>query len=314
MPRLHLLPLVPVLLLASACGTLPFGAAPNGAGQTTLALSFERLLPIAPAHGHYEAWAVLDGRFQSMGKFRLDADSKPVSLDGAAIADWHVPASPRAIAEIVVTQELPGDQDAVPNRQEFLRGALRDGQAKLKAPLDVAAFQHETGSFLLDNPITEDPTDFNGVWFSRVQGGGYVPGLSLGEAPDGWMYAGWVVTQDHVLRMGRFHHRALNDDWAGYSGRSGATPLINPAGSPQPGEDFITNLPAGLPALTGPDLAGATVIVSLENASMTNAQHTYPSPVRIFSGTVPDTPARQVSYPLANVVSQQVPSGLAVVK
>lgn len=308
MRKLSLLALLP-MLFGTACGTPPTPPA-----MTTLTLSFENLVPIAPEDGHYEAWAIADRQAHSLGKFLMGSDGRPMSLEGASLDTWIVQASPQALTEIVVTQELPGDADSTPNPQEFLRGSFRAGQAALSAPLPKEAYAGESGSFLLDNPVTSDSTDFNGVWFSRVQAGAYVPGLSLGDAPDGWMYAGWVLYQGKALRMGRFHHRALNDDWAGYSGRSGATELINPAGSPQPGEDFITNLPYGISAITGPDLAGATVIVSLENATLTNAQHTYPSPVRIFTGSVPGTPARQVSYPLTNVVTSQVPSGLAAVK
>lgn len=296
-------------LLASACGTPP--AAPTIA---TVSLSFENLVPISRHHGHYEAWAVLGSEVRSLGKFLVSEEGSPRTLDGSPISAWTLRGNPRAVTEIRVTQELPGDQDAIPNKQEFLRGQVKGGKAVLEAPLPRERYLGETGSFLLDNPVSEDPTDFNGVWFSKLQGGAYVPGLSLGEAPDGWMYAGWVIYQDKALRMGRFYHRALNDDWAGYSGRDGSTPLINPAGSPQPGEDFITNLPDGISAITGPDLAEATVIVSLENAAMTNAQHVYPSPVRIFTGQIPADPRRQVSYPLENVVATQVPSGLAVIQ
>ena len=84
--------------------------------------------------------------------------------------------------------------------------------------------------FLLDNPVTvEDETDWNGLWFARYLNRRYKPGVMLYDAPPGWLWAGWVIYRGHALRTGKFRNGGDNDDWSGYSGRTGESPLIDPA-------------------------------------------------------------------------------------
>lgn len=275
-----------------------------GSGGAPLTLTLRHVRPIDPANGHYELWAATAGGWQSAGKFRIGADGGAVDLAGK-VRRWTLPAPAGAVTALAVSQELPGDADDRPSKQIFLRGAFADGRAALRpgvAPADVAS---ATGTFLLDNPVTvEDLTDRNGLWFARWLNRRYKPGLMLYDAPQGWLWAGWVLLRGHALRTGKFLNGGANDDWAGYSGRSGASPLIDPAGRPMPGEDFISNLPAGLP--TGrnlPDLAGARVLVTLEDATLAN-EELWPSPVVIFEGYVPAHTERLAAYPLENAAAR----------
>ncbi|MNX89070.1 hypothetical protein D3C86_1210700 [compost metagenome] len=308
--------ILPLVLLLTACGaaTPPISQGPS---RAKVSLAFARLLSIEPMHGHYAAWAVLDGdeaKVVPIGAFLVDGQGGQRGLDGMPRTEWPVAASPQRITEVFVTQELPGTEASQPSRQEFLRGTVHGGSASLAAPIVAESLAGKSGVFLLDNPVTyKDPTDYNGVWFARLEGR-YFPGLDLDESPVGWMYAGWVILNGTPLRVGKFAHPADSDDWAGYSGRSGATELINPAGSPMPGEDFITNLPPGIESgWNKPALAGATVLVTLESATLAN-QEQYPSPIRLFEGTVPASPSRQVMYPFENVAATRIPAGTATVK
>lgn len=300
------------LALALICALL----APACAGASArIGLTLRHLRPLDPAQGHYELWAETAQGRVSAGKFVVREDGAALGLDGQPITTWTAAASPRAITALSLTQELPGDHDAVPSKQLCLRGALDAGRATLLPGVEAGAVANATGVFLLDNPVTvDDPTDRNGVWFARFLNRRYKPGVMLYDAPSGWLWAGWVIYRGHALRMGKFRNGGDNDDWAGYSGRTGASPLIDPAGRPMPGEDFISKLPAGIP--TGrdlPDLAGARVLVTLEHATLAHEER-WPSPVVIFEGRVPDRPTRLAAYPLENVAVTRLPSAAAVVE
>lgn len=271
------LALLVLALVAAACAP----------ARTRLALAAHHLRPLDPAHGHYELWA--------------ETPAGPVSAGRLTPATTAAAVPARGVTALFLTQEPPDDADPAPSRQLVLRGEVAGGKASLVPGVTPAAVAGATGAFLLDNPVTvDDPTDRNGVWLATYMNRRYKPGVRLYDAPDGWLWAGWVIYRGHALRMGKFRNGGDNDDWAGYSGRKGNTPLIDPAGRPMPGEDFIANLPAGIP--TGrdlPDLAGATVLVTLEHATLAHEER-WPSPVVIFEGTVPPRPVRLAAYPLAN--------------
>lgn len=289
---------------------LAFWAAP-----ADVAVTLHGLRPIDPVNGHYELWAETADGPRSAGKFLTTPAGMAVGLDGAAPVRWSPGVAAQAITGFVITQERPGDHDARPSRQTLLRGPLAGGRAALGCGLAPAEVADATGAFLLDNPVTtDDPGDWNGLWFARYFNRRYKPGLMLYDAPPGKLWAGWVILRGRALRTGKFRNGGDNDDWAGYSGRDGASPLIDPAGRPMPGEDFITNLPAGLPAgRNRPDLAGAEVRVTLEDATLAN-EEVWPSPVVVFEGRVPTPSARLVAYPLRNVAAAGLPEAEVVVR
>lgn len=298
------------LLAIAATAIALSGCEPD---RSQVSLAFEHLVAIPPAHGHYQAWAIVDETPLSLTTFRIGPDG-PVRLDGTPLAPLEVAHAPGRLREVFVTQEPPDDADPAPSKQEFLRGRVSGGKAILAPPIESHRYAREQGFYLLDNPVTyKDPADFNGIWFAQIVMRRYEPGLTLQEAPDGWMYAGWVLLDGQALRVGKFRSGSDNDDWSGYSGRTGATELIDPAGKPMPGEDFIANLPAGIP--TGPNqpqLAGATVVVSVESAALAN-EEVYPGPVRLFQATIPKSPVHKQRYRFENVSDSQVPGGTAVV-
>jgi hypothetical protein len=283
---------------------------PGAAQVRPLALSFSQLVPIESRYGHYEAWARVAGQVVSLGKFDRADGGAPIALAGGKLPP--APVSGTA-TEVFVTQEPPGDADGRPSKQVFLRGAIADGSAALRTPL-TEAWREARGVYILDNPFTwKDGTDYNGIWFGYYDRAAraYQTGLTMPEAPDGTMYAGWVILKGVPLRVGKFRTALDNDDWGVYSGRTGASELIDPVGRPMPGEDFFTNLPAGVE--TGPNkpsLGGATVIVSLEDATLAHEDQ-FPSPVRILTATVPDDPEHMKPYDFRNVSGEQVPSGTA---
>ncbi|HEY9724471.1 MAG TPA: hypothetical protein V6D47_20895, partial [Oscillatoriaceae cyanobacterium] len=72
--------------------------------------------------------------------------------------------------------------------------------------------------------------------------------------------------------------------------------------------------PAGIP--TGdnqPQLAGAQVIISVENATLVNEEQ-YPSPIHLFEATVPQGAAMDQSYALTNMAAKDIPSGSVTIQ
>lgn len=309
LPR-HLLGVA--VLGVAACASSPFG--PSAAPAAQFGLEFQNLIAIDKASGHYEAWAVSKGVPTSVGKFLIGSDGKPTDLEGAAKTAWSATVYPSEVTEVYVTQELPGDADGKPSRQQFLLGSLKSGKATLEAPIKAADLAGKTGAFILDNPVTEKVlTDYNGVWFSRFDGK-YVRGLELDESPDGWRYAGWVILNGHVLRVGKFTHPMEMDDFSAYSGYDSVDLPVNFPAPPMPGEDFNTNAPSGLTFGNNlPDLAGAQVLISMESATLSN-EEVYPSPIRLFEATVPSPSAQRVTYDLTNVTATKIPSATFTVK
>lgn len=303
-------PIVVAGLLGSV--TSLFGWPPSP-GSVPLVLHFAHLVPIAARDGHYAAWALGEAGPVKLADFLVDAQDRPLTLDGKPL-DVQLPAALRD-ARLFFTQELPGTRESAPSKQIFLAGTLRGGRATLAAPIRRRDYARCSGVYLLDNPETpDDPTDINGIWFSGYVSRRYTTGLDLPESPDGWMYEGWTILHGIPLRMGKFRSPNDNEDWDGYSGRSGATPVLDPAGAPMPGQDFNADLPPGIE--TGrnkPALAGATLIVSLENATLAGEER-YPSPIRLFSATVPAHPAQDRPYPLRNVTDAWLPSGVATIR
>ncbi|HEY9722459.1 MAG TPA: hypothetical protein V6D47_10610 [Oscillatoriaceae cyanobacterium] len=297
-------------LLSAIGGMLGF---PSASVSVPLTLRFARLVPIDVRDGHYALWAVGEGAPAKLADFLVDAQERPSALDGKPIA-FLLPADLRE-ARLFVTQEPPGAIERTPSRQVFLEGTLHAGRARLDAPIRLRDYAACKGVFLLDNPETpNDSSDLNGIWFSGYLSKRYTTGLTLPEAPDGWMYEGWTILRGIPLRMGKFRSPNDNEDWDGYSGRSGATPVLDPAGQPMPGQDFNADLPPGIE--TGrnrPALDGARVIVSLENATLAGEER-YPSPIRIFEGTVPRRPTQDRPYPLENVLATCLPAGTAAIR
>ncbi|HEY9723447.1 MAG TPA: hypothetical protein V6D47_15655, partial [Oscillatoriaceae cyanobacterium] len=231
--------LVFVALLLSACGN-PVTTA--GSAQTShVALSFQNLMSIDKAMGHYAAWAVVNGDYQKLADFLVDAHGQPTTLDGAALSSLTVAAAPSAVSQVFVTQELPSGTGDKPSKQIFLQADLSGGKGDLKAPVTVQDYQSATGAYFLDDPVLnylDNATTYdNGIWFGQLVSKRYQPSLTLPNAPSGWMYAGWTILDGHALRMGKFVNGQKNDDFDGYSGRDGASALVTMGMPPMPGED-----------------------------------------------------------------------------
>lgn len=203
----------------------------------------------------YEGWLIIDGAPQSTGTFNVDAAGNvqvisPRTVENAAAATTYV-----------LTIEPANDPDPAPASTHVLAGDFTDGSAALTISHPAALgtdFSQAGGSYIVATPTTASTDDdLSGVWFLDPTGAdGPAASLDLPTLPDGWVYEGWVVIDGTPLSTGRFTSAAGSDDFGGFSGPDGAPPF--------PGEDFITNAPAGLTFPT--DLSGRTVVISVEPA------------------------------------------------
>lgn len=208
---------------------------------------------LAPLEGSfYELWIVKGDDKHSGGSFNVAGDGSLVDGFGHP-ASFSSPIKPKKADLIVVTIEPLPDPDPGPSGIAILAGSPTKRGADLSFPIDLSG---AAGSFILATPTDAIATNETaGVWFLDPSAG---PGASLAlpTLPDGWVFEGWGVTQGLPLTTGRF---------TSASGADLASPFSGPnPGPPFPGEDFLTNLPAGI---TPPvDLAdgGSMIVITLE--------------------------------------------------
>ncbi len=150
-----------------------------------------------------------------------------------------------------------------------------------------------TGAFWL----TKAPSnESSGIWFLNRSTGSPVPGLDLPDLTGtDWTYEGWVVIDGTPVTTGTFDEVDSADDFDGYSSTGSAPPF--------PGEDFLTNAPAGLTFPT--DLAGATAVISIEPRVDND-----PAPFQFkpLVGEIPSGATDHVEYSMDNMVST-MPTG-----
>jgi len=249
-----------------------------------LTLSFSNLA--VPGDDHYEGWVIVDGAPVSTGKFTVAEDQSLWDLEGNAIDKFQVSFDLDLTTKFVLSLEPSGDTDSVPSVVKPLAGDITNGAATLSHTVgkDLSAI---SGNYILATPSTNSTTDENsGVWFLDPTAG---PGPGL-DVPDltgtDWVYEGWVVIDGIPVSTGTFDHGNMSDTSETFNGSDAGTP-------PFPGEDFISNAPAGLSFPT--DLSETTIVISIEPRVDNN-----PSPFQFkpLIGTVPSNAADHTAYSL----------------
>lgn len=277
---------------------VPASAGASDARPYRIHLASVGLAPLTGAF--YEVWVVDGDAKLSAGSFNVDADGNLVDGFGHP-ARFFSSVNPASSGSIVVTIEPSPDPDLGPSGVIVLSGAPKKNQtAKLRFPVK---FGQASGSFILATPTSAATNDeTSGVWFLDPAAG---PGasLELPTLPAGWVFEGWGVTQGTPLSTGRFTSPSGADGSSAFSG-----PL---AGPPFPGEDFLTNLPAGVSSPV--NLAdGSSVIVLTVEPDLAGADPTGSGPFSIkpLLGAVPAGSASATSIPLDLDLST-VPTGTA---
>jgi hypothetical protein len=246
----------------------------------------------------YEGWLIVDGSPVSTGVFTVDASG--VLSRTAFQVESSVLA---AAAKFVLSIEPSDDPDPAPSAQKLLAGDFAGNTATVSTGVAPALgdFSQSSGSFFLRTPTDENDgmnngNDENGVWFG-LPGAPPTPNFVLPILPDGWVYEGWVVTDNGPISTGVFSDFDAMDTFNGFSG-------MNP-GPPLAGEDFFNNAPAGV---TFPlDVRNKTVVISVEPVPDNDPAPFLLKPLVGTAGT--DT--APVSYPF-NYNQASFPTGSVV--
>ena len=296
------LALVPLMAIA-ACDNDDDPMTP--AAPETLALSFTGLEPLNNGF-HYEGWAIVNGAAVTTGKFNVDGNGALVDLNGGAIAggEFATGVDLTNTSAIVITIEPAGDTDAIPASTHVIAGSVTNQTAALTVGAPQALgddFTGAMGSYILATP-TDDPAgnENSGIWFLSLAGGSPAAGLDLPVLPAGWAYEGWAVIDGTPVTTGTFTVAASADDAAPFSGAGN--------GPPFPGEDFVTNAPAGLTFPT--DLAGGTAVISIEPMPDDSPA---PFTLKPLVGQIPAAAVDHVTYDLGNNAAG-FPTGSATIR
>jgi len=255
---------------------------------------------------HYEGWAIIDGAPVSTGKFNIDANGGLVTTSGASITDgdFVTGIDLSATATVVITIEPSGDTDALPADTHIAAGTLSGASAVLTVGHSAALgsdFADATGKYILATPTDgADNNENSGLWFLSLAMGDPAAGLVLPTLPAGWKYEGWAVTGGTPVTSGTFTAVDMADDSAPFSGTMD--------GPPFPGEDYLSNAPAGLTFPT--DLAGGTAVISVEPSPDDGGT---PFTLKPLVGAIPGDATDHVTYSMDNNAAG-MPSGTAAIR
>jgi hypothetical protein len=286
-------------LLTWTLGGLVASSAIIGCGGTGTVFNTSAVQNLEPLKNGflYEGWGMVNGSPVSFGKFNVNAEGKIVTPEGFLKPTFNLPSSLKNATKLIITVEPAVDPDAGPSTTKLLAGDVVGGQATLTtnhADALNTSFASASGNFLFATP-TEQPRGTNplsGLWFMNGPG---LAGLTLPTLPAGWKYEGWVVVGGRPLSTGTFTSVNGADSSGTFSGPN--------AGPPFPGEDFLTNAPAGLTFPT--NLTSSLVVVSVEPSPDDDPA---PFSLKPLRGTAPAGAVAMTPYPLANLSSSGAPS------
>ncbi len=267
----------------------------DNSGTEELRLNFNGLEDLGGDYV-YEGWLIVDGSAVTSGVFTVDATGTMSQTTFTVSADDLSNAS-----TFVLTIEPAVDPDPAPSDVHVLAGDFSGTSAPLTVSHGAALgsdFTGATGKYILATPTNDMTSDeLSGVWFLDPAAGPGA-GLDLPTLPAGWMYEGWAVIGGQPLSTGRFLDAGGADDAAPYSGPNG--------GPAFPGEDFLTNAPAGLSFPT--DLSGATVVISIEPSPDNSPA---PFTLKPLLSGVPAGAADHTAYDMTNNAANTNPTGTA---
>jgi hypothetical protein len=245
MKKISYLPLIVAgLILLPACED------DEGTDTADLQLSINGLPSLDDFHT-YEGWLIVDGSAVSTGKFSVD-DNGTLSQTSFSVDAGNL----NNASEFVLTIEPDPDNSESPTDIHLLAGSFIGNSATLSIGHEAAigtGFSSVVGKYILATPSNGDDSDeLSGIWWLAPSGPS--AGLQLPSLNDGWLYEGWVVINGTPVSTGKFSEVDMEDMSARYSATLDTPPF--------PGEDFLTNAPAGLSFPT--DLSGERAVISVE--------------------------------------------------
>jgi len=307
-----LLLLVPLLIALGGC---ELTEVEDGANVSELQMSVTGLKAL-PDTLTYTAWIL---KYDQVKQVNVGYLIDPITVDAqgsATITSKYISfeALQSATGVLLTAEKKTRFIYASQAEEDSLRNAMRPSSRKIL----TGAFGSNSTDLSVNNVISNlstisgvvtilTPTDGNsdqneasGIWFadSIDRADGPLAGLNLQDANDGWSYYAWIETNGTMLQIGGFTKAGGSDDFAGYSD-------IAAAGLGFPGEDFLTNAPAGV---TFPlNLSGAKVIVTAQPDFIAEPQDY----VRLMEADLPSSLTRGTQVQLNVVYGDNSPSGSA---
>ncbi|MBQ0786735.1 MAG: hypothetical protein KBT69_04500 [Oceanihabitans sp.] len=221
--------------------------------MSTLTISLSGIQPL-DGDVTYEGWIMVSGSPISTGRFNTTAASSTKNFS-IATADLDLATA------FILSIEPTVNDDPAPSNTKILSGTFVANAATLSINTMVGNFVDSanpfSGSFVKATPtdntggIDNGNNDF-GIWF--IQNPTTAGLINLPTLATGWKYEGWVVfnTGATPVTTGQFTTASGVDSTSPYSGNEPA-PLF-------PGEDFLSNLPAGVDG----NINGLPVVISIE--------------------------------------------------
>ncbi len=206
----------------------------------------------------YEGWVLVDGSPVSTGTFTVD-DSGDLSattfpVNGVTLA---------SATKFILTIEPAEDSDPAPSDQKLIAGDFDGNTATVSTATEPALgdFSNAAGTYFLRTPTDEgdgvnNGNDIYGIWFG-TPGAPPTANFTLPTLGDGWIYEGWVVTENGPISTGTFR------DFGAVDSGNPLSSTVNNVGPPIPGEDFFV-APAGSSDTYPIDMRGQTVVISVE--------------------------------------------------
>jgi hypothetical protein len=245
----------------------------------------------------YEGWIMVNGNPVSTGTFSVNGSGQ-LSQTSFYVNRQQLQS---ATAFVLTIEPFP-DPSPAPSDVHLLGGDFSASNAALSIGHAAALntnFSGASGKYLLATPTTASMTDeLSGLWFINPSGGAPAPGLNLPVLPAGWRYEGWAVINGKPVTTGTFRTVTGADNAAPFSGPQ--------PGPPFPGEDFITNAPAGLTFPT--NLSGAMSVVTVEPFPDNS-----PAPflLKPLTATIPNPATPQTPYNMT-LNTASFPTGTAI--
>jgi hypothetical protein len=253
------------------------------------------------ATAKYEAWIMVDGAPESIGKFSVN------SLGHMSITSFTVERNLLSVATScfisieTVPDSSPNHSDHIILAGDFPSDSTSSAALVVGHPSALGNnFTAATGKYILSSPTdTNTLNETAGIWFQNISSGYPAVGLILPSLPEHWKYEAWAVIDGQTLSMGKFLFAYQSDENAPYSG-SIAPPSV-------PGEDFVNNLPEGIsqPVI----MSGKNIFVTIEPEPDFSSA---PFLLTVLKASIPANAAPHLTYNMTNQAAISSPSGVAI--
>ncbi len=260
----------------------------------------------------YEAWIIVDGTPESIGKFTVNSEGN------LSITTFTVEKSILAAATgfFISIEPVP---DPSPNHSNSIILAGNFGSATDSTQTNIAYlyighplalsnnFLESVGNYVLSSPTDTNPmNETSGIWFMDVSSGYPHTGLYLPPLPTSWKYESWAVflTNDNRIitkSMGKFTQANHSDLDSLYCG-----PLSQPE---YPGEDFVNEtLISALGLATPINMSGKNIYITVEPDPDFSPD---PFFLTLLKAAIPANAAPHLTYTMTNQAVTSSPTGKA---